>query len=232
MVLKSKTLLTPVLLLFMSSAALAQTQHHPYYDIEKKVHFGFSMGTNFSDIQYNMSESFYKNDSLLTVGVGLIPGITLGAICNFHIKERLDLRIIPSLLLSQRNMNFNFANGAFRFKTIESVYANLPIHLKYKSTRHGNWRFYVLGGGEYSYDIASNQGAEKDFFNPNIALKKHNYSYTWGFGFDLYFPYFKFSPEIRIANGVNNVLDPHETVYSDSFSKFRNRMILISFHFE
>jgi len=103
---------------------------------------------------------------------------------------------------------------------------------KYKSTRHNNVRFYVLGGGEFAFDIASKAGSEKDFFDPNIAFKPNNIFYTWGCGFDFYFPYFKFSPEIRVANGINNVLDPHESVYSDSFSKMRNRMILISFHFE
>lgn len=232
MALKSSIYLIFFSALFYSGNLIAQTQHHPYYDIEKKVHFGFSMGTNFSDLQYRFSENYYGNDSLNSVNMSVIPGISLGAICNFHIRERLDLRIIPSLLLSQRNVEFFFANGAERIKTIESVYANLPLLLKYKSTRHGNWRFYTLGGLEYSYDIASQQGSEKDFFDPNIALRTNNFSYSFGCGFDLYFPYFKFSPEIRVANGFNNVLDPHETVYSDSFSKMKNRMILISFHFE
>ncbi|MBI3142739.1 MAG: PorT family protein [Bacteroidetes bacterium] len=210
----------------------AQTQHHPFYDIEKKLHFGFSLGTNFSDLKLSYKDNYYPNDTLMTVDVGLIPGITLGAICNFHLTERLDLRIIPSLLLTQRNLIYTFGQNDIRNKTTESVYANLPVLIKYKSVRHNNFRLYTIAGGEYSYDIASKAGASKDYFDPDVAFKPHNFSYTWGVGCDFYFPYFKFSPEIRVANGLNNLLDPHETVYSDSFSKIRNRMIVLSMHFE
>lgn len=227
-----KAYLFVIIGLCIGGLAKAQTQHHPYYDVERKVHFGFAMGTNFADFKYTFSDNFYRNDSLETVNVGLIPGITLGAICNFHIRERLDFRFIPSLLLSQRNVNFLFRDEPENVKTIESVYADLPMYFKYKSTRHRNWRFYVTGGAEIAYDIAANEGGEKDFFNPNIALKHMNYMYMYGCGFDLYFPYFKFSPEIRIANSINNVLDPDPTVFSDSFSSIRSRLIMISFQFE
>lgn len=213
-------------------AGFAQTRHHPYYDVERKVHFGFAMGTNFADVKYSLSEEFYGGDSVNRVNIGLIPGITLGGICNFHLRERWDVRIIPSLLLSQRNVFFTLNDGSERTKTVESVYADLPVLLKYKSERHGNVRFYLLGGVEYAFDIAANEGAEKDFFDPNIAFKRQNLFYVYGCGFDLYFPYFKFSPEIRIANGINNVLDAHSTIYSSSFSSMRSRMIMISFQFE
>lgn len=216
----------------MAVNGFSQTLHHPYYDVERKVHFGFSMGTNFADVKYTLSDRFYANDSLLRVNVATIPGITLGGICNFHLRERWDIRLIPSLLLSQRNVVFQFSDGLEKTKTIESVYADLPFLLKYKSTRHNNVRLYVLAGGEYAFDIAANEGAEKDFFDPNISFKRQNLFYVYGFGFDLYFPYFKFSPEIRIANGITNILDAHSTVYSNSFSKLRSRMIMISFQFE
>lgn len=217
----------------LSFGLMAQTQNNPRYDIIKKVHFGFSLGTNFSDVRYNFSEDFYQNDTLNRVNVQLIPGITLGAIANFHLHERFDLRFIPSLLLTQRSILFNFNdNDGERLKTIESVYADIPMMFKYKSIRHNNVRFYVLGGAEYAYDIAAQEGTQRDFFDPNIAYKKHNFFWLYGCGFDLYFPYFKFSPEIRIANGINNILDPHDAVFSDTFSKLRTRMIMISFHFE
>lgn len=232
MELKNRLLLIGLLWSLATGALQAQTQHHPYYDIEKKVHFGFTLGTNFSDLKYSFKSNFYTNDTLNYLNIKTTPGITLGAICNFHLHENLDLRLIPSLLLSQRNVDFTFSNGLFKTKTVESVYADIPVLLKYKSARHGNVRFYVLGGAEYAYDIAAKQGDQKDYFDPNIAFRHNNFFYDWGFGFDFYFPYFKFSPEIKIANGINNVLDPDKTVYSDSFSKIRNRMILLSFHFE
>ena len=121
-----------LIVLLMADKSFSQTRHHPYYDVERKVHFGFSMGTNFADVKYSLSDRFFNNDSLHRVNIGLVPGITLGGICNFHLRERWDIRIIPSLLLSQRNVFFQFSNGEERTKTIESVYADLPVILKYK----------------------------------------------------------------------------------------------------
>lgn len=220
------------LLCFSLQANLyGQTRNNPRYDL-RTIHFGFSLGTNFSTLKYSFDESFYNNDTISNVNIKVSPGISLGAIINLHLVERLDLRLIPSLLLSQRTASFTFTDETVKDKIVESVYANAPLYIKYKSERHGNTRFYILAGAEYSYDIASKADSQRDFFDPNIAFKTQNLYWTYGCGFDLYFPYFKLSPEIRVTNGINDILSHHESVYSSSFSKIRNRMIMISFHFE
>lgn len=215
----------------------AQTWHNPYYDIEKRVHFGFTLGTHFSDVRYRFDESFYQNDTLNRVNIGISPGITLGPIINLHITERFDIRSMPSLLLTQRTIQYEFnefeGQGAFtKNKNIESVYIDLPLLFKYKSERHQNLRFYVIGGGKYSYDIASQEGRTRDPFDPNVVYKKHNWFWVYGCGLDMYFKYFKFSPEIRVCNGLNNVIEPHESVYTSIFDRINTRIVMISFHFE
>lgn len=227
-----KKVLLSCIVLFVVQLAFSQTQHNPFYDYRKGFHFGFTLGTNFADVKYNFADDFYRNDTLNRVDIEHPPGITLGPIVNLHLRERLDLRSMPSLLLSQRNILYTFNDGTQERKDIESVYIDIPVLIKYKSTRHQNLRFYVVGGGKYSYDIAAKEGRVKDPFDPNVSLRRNNYFWIYGCGLDMYFKYFKFSPEIRVCNGINNVLDPHPTVFTSSFDKIRTRLVMITFHFE
>ncbi|MCB0737212.1 MAG: PorT family protein [Bacteroidetes bacterium] len=214
--------------------AKAQTQHNPYYDLRKPFafHFGFTLGTNFSDAKYAFDGSFFTGDTLKMVDVSYAPGITLGPVVNMHLRERLDIRSVPTLNITGRSINYTFSDATVKNKSIESVYLQIPLLLKYKSERHGNLRFYTIGGGGYGWDIASKEGRVKDPFDPEVTFTKHNYYWTYGCGLDMYFKYFKFSPEITISNNFNNILDFDESIYTTTFSRIRNRMILISFHFE
>jgi hypothetical protein len=214
---------------------MSQTKNLEFFDYGKKIHFGFTIGTNYTNFKYNLSDSFYTNDSLMKIDIVKYPGITLGAIADIHIKEFFDIRIVPSLVLTQRDINFTFKDGTKSYtivKPVESIFAELPIFLKYKSTRHGNVRLYVIGGGKVSYDFASESAAERDPDKPIVAIEPWNYYYEFGCGLDMYFYFFKFSPEIKLSKGINNILVPFNDSYSGSFSKLRSNMIFFSFNFE
>ncbi|MBP1638252.1 MAG: hypothetical protein H6Q18_1041, partial [Bacteroidetes bacterium] len=59
-----------------------------------------------------------------------------------------------------------------------------------------------------------------------------------GVGCDLYFSFFKLSPELKFAVGLNNVLTPNamrdNTTFpeTDAISKLTTRMITLSFNIE
>lgn len=209
-----------------------QTQNNPYYDTEKKVHFGFALGTNYSDVKMFFSGESYRQTNILSSRVSRFPFISLQPVCNVHLRERLDLRFILNFSLTQRNIEFTNRASLVESQQVSSAYLGVPILLKYKSVRHRNWRFYTLGGLEYAYDFESNEGSDQDVRNPNIAFVHHNYYYSYGVGFDLYYPLFKLSPELRIANGFNNVLANNPDPYSKMFDGLRNRMVWLSFFFE
>lgn len=212
--------------------ANGQTKNNPLYDYSKWIHFGFSIGTNISDFRYQLSDDFYKNDSLQTISVEKFPGISLGVITNIHMGEHWDLRFIPSLILNQRAIRYNFEDRPQVIKNVESVFIETPVHVKFKSVRHTNVRFYVIGGLNYAFDMASEEEAVQDPLKPIVALKPNNYNYEFGFGFDFYFPYFKFSPEIKLSRGLNNILVSGNHVYADSFDKLFSNFLYVSFHFE
>ncbi len=214
------------------STTRAQTKNNPLYDYNKKLHFGFSIGTNVAGFSHQFSDHFHRNDTLLSIRKKRFPGLNLGAIANLHLGNHFDLRFIPSLILAERAIEYNFRNGQTVTKNIESVFIEAPLTVKFKSVRRNNVRFYVIGGGKVSYDMASEADTEQNPANPFVALKQRSYYYEFGFGFDMYFPYFKFSPEIKISRGLTDVLSHDKYVYSNSFNFLRSNVIFLSFHFE
>lgn len=219
-------------LTFLNNPKLySQTENLPKFD-PKPIHFGFTLGTNFANFKYEFSPNFYYGDSLLEVQIKKYPGITLGAIVDLHMGKYFDLRAIPSLVLTERTIIYKFKPDLFIDKNIESIFAEIPLLLKFKSVRHGNIRFYVIGGAKFGFDFSSNAGTNRDPNDPIVAIHPWNYSYEFGCGLDMYFYYFKFSPEIKLSKGINNIFDPYEDVYNNIFNKFYSNFIFISFHFE
>jgi len=97
--------------------------------------------------------------------------------------------------------------------------------------RIGNFRVYILGGGKYDYDLASN--SQRRQAEDLVKLVKGSFGYEAGFGFNFYFPSFIFSPEIKISNTFRNVhsRDPY-LLYSNVIDRMQARMILFSIHLE
>lgn len=221
-----------MLVLGISVSGQAQTKNNPLYDYNKRMHFGFSIGTNVAGFSHAFSDDFRRNDSLLSINKKHFPGLTLGAIANLHLGNHFDLRLIPSLILAERSIEYEFDNGSSITKDIESVFVEAPLNLKFKSARRNNVRFYVIAGGKISYDMASEATTEQNPNNPFVAIKPRSYYYEFGFGFDMYFPYFKFSPELKISRGVTDVLKHEPFVYQNSFDFLRSNVIFLSLHFE
>jgi hypothetical protein len=182
-------------------------------------------------------------DTFLRVRSVGYPGFTVGPVINLHIgstrsrlREHFDVRLIPSLVLSYRSIFYTLNNNTDVEKKIESAIIEFPLLLKFKSDRFGNMRFYTIGGFKYGFDLSSDAKAIPNPNNPRVAVYPHNFSYEVGTGLDLYFPFFKFSPEVKISRGLNNVLvpsrPPGSNIYTDIFSRFRSNFMFFSLYFE
>ena len=114
-------------------------------------------------------------------------------------------------------------------RQIESSYVQFPLHLKFKSVRIDNYRLFLMGGIRYTNDLASKAKVVDDNL---FKLQRHGADYEIGLGADFYFEYFKFSPQIRAAWGMTNLLVQDGTLPVEAFDGIRNRAILINFSFE
>jgi hypothetical protein len=210
-----------------------QPINQPKYD-HQKAHFGFCLGLNTTRLIIDKKADFKLRDSIYSIECEPVAGLNLGIISNLRISDKFDFRFIPTLSFAQRNMIYDFryvVDSALTVKKIESTYLEFPFELKYKSARINNYRAYVLLGLKYSIDMIS-QAKVKQEDKDILKLKRKDYGYEVGIGFDFYLPYFKFSPEIKMYNGLSNLLVAESTVYADPIKALYAKTFAISFTFE
>lgn len=201
----------------------------------KLLHFGIVLGFNQTRFNITHSDSFINHDSIKVVESPNTPGFNLGIVSNLKLNNHIDLRVIPTLVFAEKDLVYTeFRAGGDEPVpyTIESIYLDLPVGLKFKSDRfYDNFRFYVLAGMKFDYDLASNSKKRKA--NDIVKLGVLDVAAEAGFGFEFYFPLFIFSPEIKLGQGINNVHVPTENLqYSDVLGKLRSRTLTISLQFE
>ncbi len=223
-----------LLLVFAAFGVKAQ-QPNLYQSDFKPIHFGFNVCVNSSGMQLNRSRYFYNIDSLKSLRAQGFPGLGLGAITNFRAGKFLDVRaIFPQLVFTQRNLVYDFY-GTTQKQTVvkvESIYLQASLLLKYKSERHRNTRFYVIGGAYLSHDFGSTVDQSRSNTKAVVSLIPDVYGYEAGFGFDFYYPYFKFSPELKLSNAMTNALYKDPYIYSQSINSIFPKMLTLTFNFE
>lgn len=222
-------LLAPILV----SAQKKIPENLPKFDA-KHFHFGFSLGLNTSDFTINRKKFDFSTDSILSINSAKQSGFDLAIISDLHLHPYLSLRFIPGLSFAQRNLEYTFNSGDtatfVEIKPIESTFIQLPLYLKYRSARVNNFAAYIVGGGKYAIDLASQENVELGEYV--VKLKKHDMHAEIGFGLDLFLEYFKFSPEIKMAFGLKDVLVKDGSIYTNPINSLNSRIFLISFHFE
>ena len=226
-----------VALLFMvlctpKAFSQASTDNLPNYD-ERWLHYGFLVGVHTSTFRTQYADQFLDMDSLHSVMPANTFGFSLGLIANLRLAQYLDLRVMPEVVFYQHKVDYNFiSNGQPNpdNQTIESTFVEFPVLLKYKSVRRNNFRWYLVGGVEPGIDATG----KKDKLDPTntIVLEKSNLSVQFGFGLDLYFPLFKFSPEIRFSRGLTNIMADEDSRYHEPLSKISTNTVTLYLLFE
>lgn len=226
-----------LLILFSSTSVFAQinaVKNLPKYD-NQKYHFGFLIGFNFADFNVKHVGDFTSLDSIYRVEPIGKSGFNLGIVTNMRLGEHWDLRFVPELQFSQRDLEYTFQKSSgvsqVTIKPIESTYLNFPFDLKYKSQRVGNYRAFVTAGVKYGIDMVSQKKVE----NQNkelVKLETQDYGYSIGLGFDFYLEMFKFSPELKMYTGLKNLKADDPLIFSTSIDKLYAKTFFLSFTFE
>ncbi|MCK4287963.1 MAG: PorT family protein [Bacteroidales bacterium] len=224
----------------------------PKYDLAR-YHFGFILAANqmfftvktkpgFSDITFDQSQSpdiFADSSKLYQVNSDPTLGFTIGIVSNMRLGKYFDLRFIPSLTFGERYMNYSimrYKDGKPTLvdiqKNITSTYVDLPIHIKFKSKRINNMRAYVLGGIKYNIDLAANKKKKDDTDETYLKLKKNDFLFEIGVGFDFYTGFFKFGTELKMSYGIVDLLQRENNIYTDCIESLNSKIFQLSFTFE
>jgi len=230
------------------------------YD-EAKWHFGFTLGPEFQNFRISNNSQSFIDDSRVEITdpevtnayfysevQKITPGFHVGIITSRRLGNYFNLRIIPSLSLGQREVKSIMYtekkvdgeyqttpgdNAIITTTNIKSTYINVPVLIKYKAVRINNVRPYLVAGGAFKYDLAT------DFEDP-ITLKKVDASLELGMGSDFYLETFRFGIEVRFGIGLLNVLqsdrpsdDNVDNAYlTSSIDRIRSKMFTIALNFE
>src|SRR3546814_6421120 len=101
----------------------------------------------------------------------------------------------------------------------------LPLLLKYKSERRGNIRMYMIGGVKPALEASGKKKVESR--SSSLGITGTNLSLEAGFGFDLYYPLFKFSPELRFSRGIVNILENTSNKYGQPLERNNTNTITL-----
>lgn len=205
----------------------------PKYD-RRMFHFGFILGTNYSDLAVTNIKGLAALDSVYVVEPAAAIGFNLGIVSDMRIGEHFNIRFIPGISFVGRGMNYTLIERdtitTTYEKTVESVFLEVPLYFKFRSRRINNWRVYIMGGGKFLYDMASKEEVDSD--EVILKLKREDYTWDLGVGVDFYLQYFKLSVEARMAFGLNNLLVEDQTVFTNSIESLKSKTFLFSIYFE
>lgn len=195
----------------------------------QRVHWGYFLGFNSYDFKMDYKD---PNKSIDVLGQ---TGFNVGLVGNLRLHEYIDLRLEPGLYYAGRTLTYSgFSNDRDGIREVKATYIHFPLLLKFSSLRTGNVRPYLVGGVSTTLNLSSNSKSKDDNSEQKFRVKPWSQNYELGFGIDLYFEYFKFSPSIRGVFGFNDELirdDDPNSPWTGNIQSMKTRAVLINFTF-
>jgi hypothetical protein len=200
-----------------------------YMDFQNKsFYFGMAFGASSSKFRVNQSELIYSEAN----GVRLVEGVSKGGfnihmVSNLKMGEFFDFRFNPGFAFMYRDLLFNDNT----IKKIESVYFETPFGVRFKSMPYNDKRAFVTAGLKYGYDVSSNANSRRG--ENLIRITPHDFQWEVGVGMQFYYPFFIFSPEIKIGRGLNNSLIYNRSLpESKAIDQISTQVFTLTFNFE
>ena len=123
-------------------------------------------------------------------------------------------------------------------KSLNTVYLDFPVLLKFRTNRIKNFAVYGIVGLRYGINMqsqieVSNEGDVEE--EQIIILKKYDFGSEIGGGVDLFLEYFKLGIELKLGSGMRNIHYTkvgEETKFDNAIESLKSRVWTLSFTFE
>lgn len=220
------------ILVSLSAYSQEREENRPNHD-DWPYYFGMSISYNSSTLHPSKHPTFIQNDSVLSVEPGSSGGIALGLVGTVRLSSRFAFRANPQLIIGGAKY-FTYSlkypgldEKPIEKKTLPSTIISFPFQVKFNSDRIGNFRTYLMAGVKYDMDLASNSQARNA--EDLVKLNKNDFGIEAGVGFNFFFRFVTFSPELKISNGLSNIhsRDPN-LKFSNVLDKLQSRMLVVS----
>ncbi|WP_266204324.1 type IX secretion/gliding motility protein PorT/SprT [Pontibacter kalidii] len=231
-----------ILGLLLCGTAQAQQKvnalNKPGYD-ERPVHYGFYLSLPLTKYNVHHSQEYVDriaqgSDEAINPKNSL--GFYTGLVLNVRLADYLDARFVPGVGFYSRTLEFTRVPTVeetedVMFETISNTMIELPVLLKYKSKRRSNYRPYIVAGVKPGIDLGKGTNGAK--VDNNLEVEKFDLALEYGIGVDIFYPYFKFAPELRFSHGLMN---QHKllsnSTYSRSIDKLTHHNVSLILFFE
>lgn len=234
-----------------SLTTLAQerkVENRPYTDL-RPFHFGVVVGTHLQDLELNNVGPVTitdENGNTMTSIVAVDqdrwdPGFQVGVLGEARLGSHFAFRLAPLMLFGNRHLTYlnhtlpnDQGNPTEERQNLKSVYIAGVMDIIFSAKRFNNHRPYLVAGITPMLNLVSR---DNDF----IRLKSSDVFASVGMGCDIYLPFFKLRPELKLMYGLTNsfdkghasrLKDPKMLPYAMSVDKTRAKMICLSFYFE
>ncbi|UYZ60449.1 type IX secretion/gliding motility protein PorT/SprT [Hymenobacter latericus] len=206
----------------------------PGYDT-RWFHPGFFVGVNGSRYRLEHSQAYVNN---LQNGQGIAanakfsPGFAVGFIGDARLTDYLSIRFTPGVSFLTRQVEFKKIGSVADTivdQEISFTQLDLPLLFKLKSERRRNTRVYLVGGVRPSVNVGTRR---RDPVSSQLKLGNSDLAIEYGVGLDLFYPFFKFAPELRFSHGLPNMLQSGNDVYTNSFQRVRSSTVTLYLNFE
>lgn len=238
---------------FLFSVSFAAAQNWGGGIDDERLNFGFSFQYIVSEYKltktknwrapyFDVDQNAYVTDSLKSLSSPTSAGFGIGFLVKYRLTSYIDARFTPTLVFNDRLLNYEYVDNrvnnptvALAQRKVQATMIDLPVGIRLRSDRLGNFRAYMLGGLKYSMDLASGKKTNDDNAAPvdKLVKNKRNFlSYEAGIGFEMYFEHFKMSPEIKVSQSFKDVLLHSGNPYVDPIEKAKLRHFTFSLFFE
>lgn len=212
-----------------------KVMNRPYADM-KRWHLGFSIGLCMQDLKFTHNGLLTDDGQQWYAEIpSWNPGFNVQVLGDLRLHQFVNLRFTPGMSFSFKTVEMrDWYTGAKQTQDVKSVYVIAPLDLKISGDRLHNSRPYVTVGAMGAFDVSKKRS---DFLQFNTA----DAYLTLGLGCDFYLPFFKFNPEIKFCFGLTDILrhdrpdladDPEKIKMTQSLSKVKSNMFMITFYFE
>lgn len=228
------------LLLLSAQTLSAQTRasHLGNFD-NRLLHWGIQVGYTQSKFDLHFSESDTLRQNILGTTSYYSPGFHINVIGDLRLSDYFNLRMLPGITLISRDMHYDwskqYTSTHWKYdtrRTVESVYGELPIEVKFRAARYTDFRPYLTAGTCIGFDFASLFKNKNNNDESIIRLNPVDLRYTIGVGFDFFLPYVKFAIEFKMAFGLLDLKVADDDYYTLSTDNLKSRTFMLSFTFE
>lgn len=227
-----KIIIGLVLLLFSARAnaqeAKIVVKNLPNYD-NKKMHYGMYFGGVSTRFTVKYSKDYVDSIAYRIANPKSTVGFNIGFVLSRRLGDYFTLRFLPGAGFYTRQVEYEH-KGVKSTQEVPATTIQLPFLVKYYAKRRKNSRMYFVAGATPSYDVGGSKPEER--VDNKLRADRNNFSIEYGVGLDLFYPFFKFAPELRVSHGLSNVLIPDPNTYSRSFESMKTNSVTLYLLFE